>query len=299
MDIGYLNTIFNVKAECGLKELENESIDLVITSPPYDKIRNYCNDKKNNNYQNNFEFDIDIIIDELYRVLKKGGVIIWVVADQTKDGNESGTSFEQALKFKGKGFKLYDTMIFSKNNPVPKTHKRYEQAFEYIFMFSKDTPKTANVIMQPSKFAGNSRVGNTYRQDMSDELSPQHNEGKVLDYKIRNNIFEYTVGKDEAYGNIVKREHPAKFPISLVRDQILSWSNEGDVILDPFSGSGTTAIVSILTNREYIGFEKNYKYAMDSREYIKIVEEKIKNDEKCILDFRNDVSKIIYKEFEK
>lgn len=166
-------------------------------------------------------------------------------------------------------------------------------------MFSKGTPKTANIIMQPSKFAGNSRVGNTYRQDISDELSVQHNEGRVLDYKIKNNIFEYTVGKDEAYRNIVKRDHPAKFPISLVRDQIISWSNEGDIILDPFSGSGTTAVVSILINRKYIGFEKKDKYAKDSIEYIKIVEDKIKNNEKCISDFRNDVSKIIYKEFEK
>lgn len=298
MNIEYLNTICNVKAEQGLTYLENESIDLVITSPPYDKTRNYHSDKKDDQ-QNNFEFDIDIIIDELYRVLKKGGVIIWVVADQTKDANESGTSFQQAIKFKDRGFNLYDTMIFSKTNPIPKTHRRYEQAFEYMFMFSKGTPKTANIIMQPSKFAGNSRVGNTYRQDISDELSAQHNEGRVLDYKIRNNIFEYTVGKDEAYGNIVKRNHPAKFPILLVRDQMLSWSNKDDVILDPFSGSGTTAIASILTGRKYIGFEKKDKYAKDSIEYIKIVEEKIKDNEKCISDFRNDVSKIIYKEFEK
>ena len=292
-----LNTILSIRAEEGLKHLKDESIDIVITSPPYDNIRNYNND--DTNVENNSEFDIDIIINELYRVLKKGGVVIWVVADQTDKASESTTSFHQAINFNKKGFKLYDTMIFEKQNPTPKTHKRYEQSFEYIFMFTKGKPKAANIIVEKSKHSGKQRYNHTYRHDENDKLSPQHKGGEVSEYKIKNNIFKYVVGKNEKYADIVKRNHPAKFPIELVRDQLLSWSNEGDTVLDPFSGSGTTAIVAILTNRNYIGFEKNKKYVESSNRYIDIVKDKIKNNDESIRNFNKDLSNIIYKEFNK
>lgn len=290
-----LNTILNIKAEEGLTYLNDESIDLVITSPPYDNIRNYNNDNKSQ--ENNSHFDIDIIVNELYRVLKKGGVVIWVVADQTDKASESTTSFHQAIKFNKKGFKLYDTMIFEKQNPIPQTHKRYEQSFEYMFMFAKGKPKTSNIIVEKSKYSGKKRCKHTYRHDENDKLSPQHKGGEVSEYKIRNNIFKYIVGKSEKYRDIVKRDHPARFPMELVRDQLLSWSNEGDIVLDPFSGSGTTAIVAMLTNRNYIGFEKNYKYTEDSNRYINIVKDKINKDDKSIKAFNTDVSNMIYKEF--
>ncbi len=292
-----LNTILNIRAEEGLKNLKDESIDIVITSPPYDNIRNYNND--DTNVENNSEFDIDIIVNELYRVLKKGGVVIWVVADQTDKASESTTSFHQAINFNKIGFKLYDTMIFEKQNPTPQTHKRYEQSFEYIFMFTKGKPKTTNIIAEKSKHSGKKRYNHTYRHDKNDKLSPQHKGGEVSEYKIKNNIFKYVVGKSEKYADIVKRDHPAKFPIELVRDQLLSWSNEGDTVLDPFSGSGTTAIVAILTNRNYIGFEKNNEYVERSNRYIDIVKDIIKNDDESIRNFNKDLSNIRYKEFNK
>lgn len=289
-DIG-LNRIVNIKAEDGLKYLENESIDLVVTSPPYDDIRRYSDEENDSNY----EFDINVIIDELYRVIKKGGVIIWVVNDKVNKGSESTTSFHQAISFVEKGFKLYDTMIFAKHNPAPKNHKRYEQAFEYMFMFSKGIPKTANMIMKRCKLAGKNRNKHTYRHDSSGNLGLQHKQGKVLEYKIKNNIFKYTIGNSEKYLDIVKREHEAKFPLELARDQILSWSNEEDTVLDPFSGSGTTAIAAILTDRKYIGFEKTKKYTERSINYIRIVEEKIEKSDASILKFKNDMESLKYK----
>ena len=291
-----VNTIFNTTAEEGLKELDSDSIDLVVTSPPYDKIRSYKSAEESSSITN-CEFSIDIVVEELWRVVKIGGIVVWIVNDQTEQFSESGSSFTQALMFKDKGFKLYDTMIFKKINPPPLTHRRYEQYFEYIFVFSKAKPKTTNIMVETCKYAGKSRVGNTYRHTTKDELYIQHNEGDVSEYKIRSNIFEYMVGKDEAYRQLVKRDHPAKFPLLLARDQILSWSNKGDIILDPFSGSGTTAIVAMLTERNYIGFEKNKAYYDNSKIYIKIVEKEIKDCSKVIRQFNKAVSEIKYKKF--
>ena len=126
-----LNKIYNMDCSEGLKLIDNEVIDLTVTSPPYDNIRKY----------NGFSFDIDNIVKELYRVTKKGGVIVWVVGDQTINGSETGTSFKQALKFIDYGFKLHDTMIYEKNTssfPARRNGNRYTQIFEYMFVFSKE-----------------------------------------------------------------------------------------------------------------------------------------------------------------
>ena len=132
------NRIYNQDCVQGLKQLDSESVDLVVTSPPYDNLRAY----------NGYSFDFESTAKELYRVIKKGGVVVWVIADQTKNGSESGSSFRQALYFKEIGFNLHDTMIWQKPNPIPLTHNRYEQAFEYMFVFSKGKPKAFNPILE-------------------------------------------------------------------------------------------------------------------------------------------------------
>lgn len=243
-----LDKIILGDSEQVLKELPNESVDLVVTSPPYDNIKNYHNSL-------DFTFDkFKNIVNELYRVLKQGGVVIWVVADQTKDGTESGTSFRQALYFKEAGFNLYDTMIYRKLNYMPLTHRRYEQEFEYMFCFSKGIPKTFNPIKVDSTYAGTKAGGNVYKTD-GDELTKikQH---IVNDKKIKGNVFEYHTGS--AYTG--KYKHPAMFPYDLAKDQILSWSNEEDVVLDPFSGAGTTCVAAKDFDRHFIGIEQNEEY---------------------------------------
>lgn len=239
------------------------------------------------------------VISELYRVIKPGGVVVWIVGDKTDEKNESTTAFEHITKFKDKGFVLYDTMIYKKQNPSPKNHKRYEQCFEYMFILSKGSPITVNLMMQPCRKAGKSRIGNTYIQDRSDKYTLQHIDGKVLDSKIKFNIWEYTVGNAERYRNIVKRKHPAKFPILLATDHILSWSNEGEIILDPFIGSGTTAIAAILTNRKYIGFEISQEYYNRCCEYIIQLKARVTADDIIIRKFKNEISMIKYKKFSK
>ena len=244
--------IYNEDCLIGLKKLENESVDIVLTSPPYDKLRNY------GGVVDNWNFDFfKQVADELYRVVKTGGVVVWVVGDATVKGSETGTSFKQALYFKEIGFNIHDTMIYRKLNYAPQTHNRYEQEFEYMFCFSKNTkPKAFNPIKIPCKWAGTETWGKCtyYNPDDSQFSKPK----KIInDTKIKGNIFEYHTGSTTGSSKI---KHPAMFPLQLAIDQIQSWSNENDVILDPFIGSGTTALACKELHRDCIGFELNEDY---------------------------------------
>ena len=241
------------KIHCGnsldlLKQLDDESVDMVMTSPPYDNLREY------DGCTWNFEV-FKSIADQLLRVVKTGGVIIWVVADQTTNGSESGTSFRQALYFMQIGFNLHDTMIYKKHNYIPLTHNRYEQEFEYMFCFSKGKPKTFNPIMVESKWGGTETWGKT-KMPYADNTYKIKEKSVVNEFKQKGNVFEYITGK-LANENI---DHPAMFPKQLAKDQIISWTNKGDLVLDPFMGSGTTAVACRELNREWIGFEISRKY---------------------------------------
>ena len=234
-----------------MKEIKDSSIDLTVTSPPYDNLRTY-----NDSIASWGEISWKSAIGNLYRITRDGGVVVWVVGDQTKNGSESGTSFKQALFAMECGFKLYDTMIYRKNNYTPLTHRRYEQEFEYIFILSKGIPKTFNPIKVPCTYAGQGTWGepNMYK-DSSGKLT-RVKKTIINDEKIKGNIFSYTVGSTKT-GKI---KHPAMFPYDLAKDMITSWSNENDLILDPFMGSGTTGLAAKNLNRRFIGIEKDNEY---------------------------------------
>ncbi|WP_205454843.1 DNA methyltransferase [Clostridium botulinum] len=254
-----LNRIYNCDCLSGLKDIENEFVDMVITSPPYDNLRKY------DGYVFTEEYFLEVI-NELFRVLKKGGVIIWVVNDQTKKYTESGTSFKQALKFKDVGFCIYDTMIFAKKNSPPLTQRRYEQSFEYMFVFSKGKVKTFNPIKVKCENAGKER-GGTRRQDTEADLKEIHTKGKVNEEKIKGNIWEYSVGA-AATEDKIAFNHEAIFPEKLAEDHIISWSNKGDIVLDIFMGSGTVAKVALKNERNFIGFEISKKKCEEANERI-------------------------------
>lgn len=230
-------------------------IDLTVTSPPYDNLRDY----------KGYSFPFEEIANELFRVTKQGGVVVWVVGDATVNGSETGTSFKQALYFMQCGFNLHDTMIYHKHSP-PLTHNRYEQHFEYMFILSKGKPKTFNPILEKKIWEDN-RTQKAIRRE-KDGSSDIGYAGKS-ENKIKGNVWKYNVGGGHVTDDKIAYKHPAIFPEQLANDHIISWSNEGDVIYDPFMGSGTTAKMSILNNRNWIGSEI-------SSEYCNIIEERIK-----------------------
>jgi site-specific DNA-methyltransferase (adenine-specific) len=240
-----LDHIYNMDCLEGMRKMEAESVDLTVTSPPYDNLRTY----------NGYCFDFENIARELYRVTKQGGVVVWVVGDATIDGSETGTSFRQALFFMECGFKLYDTMLYMKANPIPQTQPRYEQMFEYMFCLSKGRPKTFNPIMEKCKRAGClqqwGRTINT--EERTAKYLREDDVQMTRETKIHGNVFTYGIGGE-------KTGHPAVFPEKLAADQINSWSNEGDIVFDPFMGSGTTAMVARALGRHYLGFEISDKY---------------------------------------
>ena len=248
-----LSKIYNENCLDTMQRMPDNFIDLTVTSPPYDNLRTY----------KGFVFPFEKIAKELYRVTKVGGVVIWVVGDATMNGSESGTSFKQALYFMSIGFNLHDTMIYRKLNPIPLTHNRYEQAFEYMFVLSKGKPNTFNPIKIQCKTAGT--VYNIKRPKAISEASKRDRDETMTtnNTKYKDNIFEYCVGKKQG-----TQTHPAPFPEDLANDQINTWSNEGDLIYDPFMGSGTTAKMAIKNNRNWIGSEI-------SAEYIAIIEKRL------------------------
>lgn len=235
-----------------LKKLESNSIDLTVTSPPYDTLRQY----------GGYSFDFETIAKELFRVTKDGGVVVWVIGDETKDGDESGTSFKHALKFKEYGFKLWDTMIFQKNQYPPNcmSQNRYAQVFEYMFVFSKGKVKTFNRLMRKNKLAGQKKANIATAVVQRNGEVKRYGRNRSLVYHnetVERNIWIYNVG---GASGTKSKNHPAVFPEQLVRDHILSWSNENDVVLDPFAGSGTTLKVAKDLKRKYIGIELNPDY---------------------------------------
>lgn len=204
-----------------------------------------------------WNFDIfKTVASELYRVTKDGGVVVWIVGDKTKNGSETGTSFRQALYFMEIGFKLHDTMIYSKKTP-PLTHKRYEQEFEYMFIFVKGKIKTFNPILIPKKYM-DKRQNKMFSRNKNHEHDIGFSSDKTM--RIKGNIWEYIVGGGKSTKDKIAFKHPAIFPEKLAEDHIKSWSNEGDIVMDIFSGSGTTHKMCLLNNRQYIGFEVAQKY---------------------------------------
>jgi site-specific DNA-methyltransferase (adenine-specific) len=246
----YANKIIHGNSEQILANMPPNCVDVTITSPPYDDIRDY------NGYKSN-DIVLHNIIKELYRITKPGGVVVWVVGDATTNGSESGTSFKQALKFMEVGFKLHDTMIYEKNTssfPARQNGNRYTQIFEYMFVFCKDKIKTAHLICdKPNKWAGHTNWGKNTNRLKNGELQETSDIKPVPDFSPRNNIWKYTTSFNGW-------KHPAPFPEGLAQDHILSWSKEGDVVYDPFMGSGTTASVARELGRKYIGSEISGEY---------------------------------------
>lgn len=235
-----INKNYNENCLDTMSRMKDNFIDLTVTSPPYDNLRTY----------NSYSFDFESIAKELYRVTKKGGVVVWVVGDATIKGSESGTSFKQALYFMKCGFNLHDTMIYHKHTMPTDPRLRYYQRFEYMFILSKGKPKAYSPIADVESKQRKQSNGVDRRGDKLVSTTKKYTSPK---YSVRGNIWKYD-------SRNMRTGHPASFPEKLANDHIISWSNENDLIYDPFIGSGTTAKMAKINNRKWIGSEISKEY---------------------------------------
>lgn len=245
------------KVYCGecaniMKDIANDTIDLTVTSPPYDTLRDY----------DGYFFDVEKIAAQLYRVTKPGGVVVWVVGDKTHKGNESLTSFKHAITFQNAGFSV-ETMIFEKAGVTHPSKWLYDQGFEFMFLFIKGSkPRVFNPIKdRVNKWAGWSRWGRTTSRQVDGEIRESKNDGHVIPpFGKRTNVWTYATGIGNTTRDKYAFEHPAMFPEQLAHDHIISWTNEGDLVLDPMSGGGTTLKMAKLLKRNFIGIDMSPKY---------------------------------------
>lgn len=258
--------IFNDRSDRLLKEFPAECIDLVVTSPPYDDLRDY---------EGVASWDMEVfktIARELYRVMKPGGVVVWVVGDKTLKGSKTLTSFKQALFFQEIGFDMYDVLIYEKAGSGPPHPNRYFNAFEYMFVLSKGRPKTVNILRdKPNKWAGCSTYGEVTRREKDGSLT---NKGRkvISEFGVRTNIWRYANGRGFATKDKLAYKHPAIFPEKLAEDHIASWSDPGDLVLDPFGGSGTTAKAAQKMGREWVLIEAVKDYCEIARERLESIQ---------------------------
>jgi len=264
--------VYNLNCLDYLKTLPNDSIKFTLTSPPYDNIRNY----------NGYSFPFEAIATELWRTTRRGGVVAWNVADATVNGSETGTSMRQALYFMSLGFRLHDTMIYAKKNPMPAgvSSKRYHQAWEYVFILSKDAPETFNPIMVKAKYG---HLGaNMKHRGQGGDIS--YTKTKRNEFTKVKNIFEYNVGGGHSTKDKIAFEHPAIMPEALAHDMITTWTNEGDTVFDPFAGSGTTAKMCLLSNRKFHGTELSLEYCNIIEQRLNLTLNPVSNSNTISLD---------------
>lgn len=238
------SVVYNQECADGMKSLPDSYIDLTVTSPPYDNLRTY----------NGYTFDWEATLEQLYRVTAAGGVVVWIVADQTEDGSESGTSFRQALYAMECGFKLHDTMIWYKHGVTFPHNKLYHNCFEYMFVFVKGAIKTANLICDKKNVRMENSHWGSWRE--ADGTLRRKIHKPIGEYGRRFNVWQIQPCKSSTE----RTGHPAQMPIALARDHIISWSNPGDIVLDPFLGSGTTRIAAYDLQRNFIGYEIDAEY---------------------------------------
>lgn len=235
-------------------EMESECVDLTVTSPPYDNLRDY----------NGYIFDCEKVAQGLFRVTKKGGIVVWVVGDKIIKGNKTLTSFKQALTFQKIGFNVHDVMIYRKKNTPFMRSNAYTNCYEYMFVFSKGNPNIFNPLKEKTVRSGEELLVHNKKADGINKKKL----GKLNKEKTKTNIWDYAVGLGGTTKDRIAFKHPAVFPEKLAEDHILSWSDEGDIVFDPMCGSGTTCKMALLNNRHYLGCDI-------SQEYVDIANERI------------------------
>ena len=264
MDSEIINKVYQEDCKITMSRMPDNFIDLTVTSPPYDNLRDY----------KGFTFDFEGIAKGLFRITKLGGVVVWIVGDETINGSESGNSFKQALYFKELGFNLHDTMIYEKESPRYPEINRYPQIFEYMFILSKGKIKTFNLI-RDRKNRTPGKVTHQYSNKDKDGTIHRRKVDIVHSkFGVRSNIWKESQGYICGTTDKFAFEHPATFPEKLAESHIRSWSNPGDLIYDPMAGSGTTIKMAILHQRNWIASEISKEYCIIIEKRIKVAKSK-------------------------
>ena len=237
--------------EC-MTEMSSNSIDFILTSPPYDRTRLYLGKEP--------DWEFPLVAKHCFRLLKPGGVLCWNVNDAVVNGSETLTSFRQAIYFVDSvGFRMHDTMIYQKLNFSHPERTRYHSVFEYVHVLSKGAPSTFNPIMDRKNLTAGA-VGNLGVNTFTERGgSKSEREKKVTaEFGMRHNVW---LGKTRGQEEMCKElHHPAMMPKWLARDLILSWSNPGDLVLDPLAGSFTVCQEAVKVGRRSVGIEQNEEY---------------------------------------
>jgi len=259
-----LNKLYTADCVDFMKKLEPNLVDLTVTSPPYDDLRDY----------KGFSFEFPKIAEELYRVTKKGGIVVWVVGDRTKNGNRSLTSFKQALTFQEVGFKVHDVMIYRKKNTPFMRSNAYTNCYEFMFVFSKEKVNTFNALKEKTKRNGfeplpHNKGADGINKKILKELKTE---------KARTNIWEYAVGLGGTTSDRIAFKHTAVFPERLAEDHILTWTNPGDLVFDPMVGSGTTTKMAFKNGRKYLGCDISEDYIEIANARLKLVNPNIEDN---------------------
>jgi len=254
----YLNQILCGDCSVLMKRIPNDSVDLILTSPPYDDLRNY----------KGYCFDFHAVSCEILRIIKPTGVVVWVIGDRVVKGNRTLTSFKQALAFQDIGFKMHDVMIYRKRNTPFMRSNAYTPCYEFMFVLTKDSVGTFNPLMTASKRHGREKLTVNKKADGINKKVY----GELKDEKVLTNVWEYAVGLGGSTRDRIAFKHPAIFPEKLAEDHILSWTNENDIVLDPMCGSGTSCKMAKLSKRNFIGMDI-------SEEYCRIAQERVSEKE--------------------
>jgi site-specific DNA-methyltransferase (adenine-specific) len=261
-----INKIHNENCIDTMAKLGENSVDLTVTSPPYGDLRTY----------NGYSFPFEDIAKSLYKVTKPGGVVAWVVGYETKNGAKLLDPLKQAIYFSEQcGFNLYDQLIYEKSSFSFPDKTRYYNVWEHIFLFSKGKIKTFNPIEdRPVKYQ-QSRGRATQRQ--RDGSLKDTGRGIIKYKKVsrRFNIWRYSTGYGNSTRDKIAYKHPAIFPEKLAEDIILSWTNKGDVVYDPMSGSGTTLKIAKKLERQWVGSEISEEYCKIIKQRMKVEGEKV------------------------
>ena len=242
------------------QEFHESTFDLTVTSPPYEDLRNY----------NGFSFDAEKMLEAIYRVTKSGGVCVWVVGDRIKV-ERSLVSFKHALIAREVGFQIHDVMIYQKKNTPFMRANSYTNCYEFMFVFSKGKPKTFNPLMTPTVRNGWEKGVTNKGPDAVNRKVPI----KLKKEKVKTNIWSYAVGLGGSTSDRFAFEHPAIFPEQLAADHILSWTNRGDIVLDPMCGSGTSCKMAKMHGRNFVGIDISADYIEISKRRLKEIGERV------------------------